>query len=84
MHPSARLSLACVVAYGLMSPVAAENDTPPRQSVPLATRKANTLTAKERLGPKWTDEQRIDNCNVPPDKRGTKARPAICPEHLTN
>ena len=37
-----------------------------------------TRTAKERLGPKWTDEQRIDNCNVPPDKRGTKPRPTTC------
>jgi len=25
------------------------------------------------------DEQRIDNCNVPPDKRGTKPRPSVCP-----
>ncbi|WP_024519215.1 hypothetical protein [Bradyrhizobium sp. Tv2a-2] len=36
------------------------------------------LTGKERLGPKWTDEQRIDNCNVPPDKRGPKPRPSAC------
>jgi hypothetical protein len=37
------------------------------------------LTGKERLGPKWTDEQRIDNCHVPIDKRGTKPRPSACP-----
>ena len=36
------------------------------------------LTGKERLGPKWTDEQRIDNCNVPIDKRGNKPRPSDC------
>jgi len=36
------------------------------------------LTGKERLGPKWTDEQRIDNCNVPVDKRGNKPRPSVC------
>lgn len=36
------------------------------------------LTGKERLGPKWTDEQRIDNCNVPIDKRGAKPRPSAC------
>jgi hypothetical protein len=36
------------------------------------------LTGKERLGKKWTDEQRIDNCKVPPDKRGTKPRPDSC------
>ena len=38
-----------------------------------------TLTGKERLGRKWMDEQRIDNCNVPVDKRGTRPRPSICP-----
>jgi hypothetical protein len=41
------------------------------------------LTGKERLGPKWTDEQRIDNCNVPVDKRGTKPRPGVCPHAAT-
>jgi hypothetical protein len=39
------------------------------------------LTGKERLSEKWKDEQRIDNCKVPPDKRGTKARPDSC-DHL--
>ena len=37
------------------------------------------LTGKERLGPKWTDEQRIDNCHVPIDKRGSRPRPDACP-----
>ena len=37
------------------------------------------LTGKERLGRKWMDEQRIDNCNVPADKRGTRPRPTVCP-----
>jgi hypothetical protein len=36
------------------------------------------LTGKERLGPKWSDEQRIDNCNVPTDGRGTRPRPSLC------
>jgi hypothetical protein len=39
------------------------------------------ITGKERLSKKWKDEQRIDNCKVPPDKRGTKARPDSC-DHL--
>jgi hypothetical protein len=38
-----------------------------------------TQTGKERLGRKWMDEQRIDNCNVPIDKRGTRPRPVVCP-----
>ena len=40
-----------------------------------------SLTGKERLGRKWMDEQRIDNCNVPIDKRGTRSAPGTCP-HL--
>jgi hypothetical protein len=36
---------------------------------------AEPLTAKERLSEKWTDEQRVDNCKVPIDKRGPKPRP---------
>ena len=35
-------------------------------------------TGKERLGKKWMDEQRLDNCKIPPDKRGTKFRPDTC------
>jgi hypothetical protein len=38
-----------------------------------------TLTGKERLGGKWKDEQRIDNCNVPISKRGSRPRPSVCP-----
>ena len=37
-----------------------------------------SLTGKERLGRKWMDEQRIDNCNVPIDKRGARPRPSTC------
>lgn len=43
-----------------------------------------TLTGKERLGRKWMDEQRIDNCNVPINKRGTKPRPTVCPHVPTS
>ena len=35
-------------------------------------------TGKERMGRKWMDEQRIDNCNVPIDKRGARPRPSSC------
>ena len=34
--------------------------------------------AKERLGGKASDEQRIDNCKVPADLRGPKPRPERC------
>ncbi|MEH2475417.1 hypothetical protein V1281_003405 [Nitrobacteraceae bacterium AZCC 2161] len=41
------------------------------------------LTGKERLGRKWMDEQRIDNCKVPIDKRGAKPRSDSCP-HMSS
>jgi hypothetical protein len=44
-----------------------------------AAPKIDSLTGKERLGRKWMDEQRIDNCKVPTDKQGTKSRSSACP-----
>jgi len=32
-------------------------------------------TLKERLSDKASDEQRVDNCHVPVERRGTKPRP---------
>jgi hypothetical protein len=34
-----------------------------------------TRTGKERLSSKASDEQRVDNCKVPAELRGPKARP---------
>jgi len=39
---------------------------------------STVLTGKERLGRKWMDEQRIDNCKVPIDKQGIKPRLDTC------
>lgn len=41
---------------------------------------APTRTGKERLGGKASDEQRVDNCKVPPDRRGATQRPDTCRE----
>jgi hypothetical protein len=35
-------------------------------------------TGKERLSSKASDEQRVDDCKVPPGLRGSKARPDDC------
>ncbi len=35
-------------------------------------------TAKERLGRKADDEQRVNNCKVPVQLRGSKLRSTIC------
>ena len=39
-----------------------------------------TRTGKERLGGKASDEQRVDNCKVPLELRGSKPRPGDCPD----
>jgi hypothetical protein len=45
--------------------------------------RSELLTLKERLGAKWTDEQRADNCKAPLDKRGSRPRPDGCPSPPT-
>src|SRR6201982_508934 len=42
-----------------------------------------TQTLKERLGDKASDEQRVDNCKVPVERRGTKVRPDGCEPAVT-
>lgn len=74
-----RAVIGALVFIGVVSGASAEDGKR------LPTRAASTagtppkLTGKERLGPKWTDEQRIDNCHVPIEKRGTRRRPSACP-----
>ena len=36
-------------------------------------------TSKERLSDKASDEQRMDDCHVPPERRGSVARPDCRP-----
>jgi hypothetical protein len=51
----------------------------PRQGDEAETFQAElTRTGKERLGSKASDEQRVDNCKVPPEQRGQKPRPDEC------
>jgi hypothetical protein len=41
--------------------------------------RAPAETLKERLSDKASDEQRVNNCKVPKERRGTKPRPEGCP-----
>jgi hypothetical protein len=68
-------NLRVFIAVCITLPVDAQAGS--RLGQPAATPPA-VLTGKERLGRKWMDEQRIDNCNVPIDKRGPKPRPSSC------
>jgi hypothetical protein len=74
MQFASKGSLISIFALCLTLSAVAQNASPRDQPTP----NAGTLTGKERLGRKWMDEQRIDNCNVPIDKRGTRPRSATC------
>jgi ABC-type microcin C transport system permease subunit YejB len=72
-----RPTLATLIAIALAFASFAQQ-RPVDQAAPNAANGSTSLTGKERLGRKWMDEQRIDNCNVPVDKRGARTRPGIC------
>jgi hypothetical protein len=75
-----RAILSSLLFIAIVACAQAEDGQRDRGATPAAqlqTRRP-VLTGKERLGPKWTDEQRIDNCNVPIDRRGNKPRPSAC------
>jgi len=74
-----RPAVSALIFIGFASCALAQNEkrNSPRADATETPRR--TLTGKERLGPKWTDEQRIDNCHVPVDKRGIRPRPSACP-----
>jgi len=61
-----------LLAALLLLPAAAEAEDP-APTAPVVVK-----TAKERLVDKAADEQRVDNCRVPPEKRGSKPRPDTC------
>ena len=60
--------LAAGLIIGLDQPVFSAEETP---------RPSASLTSKERLGKKSSDEQRVDDCGVPMPER-TKPRPDDC------
>ena len=89
MHPGPRQTLALSVSLILGASAAVAKEGPrtdlnegrmshASQAPSPAADSPAVLTGKERLGKKWTDEQRLDNCKVPPDKRGTRPRPDTC------
>ena len=82
MEPLQRRLISFIVAVCLASGAFAQ-DRQPDQPAPNAETAvpANgpSRTGKERMGKKWMDEQRLDNCNVPIDKRGSRPRSSACP-----
>ena len=82
MEPIHRWLISVLFAMCFASAAFAQ-DRSPDQTTPNAATVAPAsgpmLTGKERTGRKWMDEQRIDNCNVPIDKRGSRPRSTVCP-----
>ena len=64
-------SLALLMACAPLDRVAAADGDQPGPAV------SATKTGKERLTDKASDEQRVDDCKVPPARR-TRARPTNC------
>src|SRR5260370_31105663 len=84
MRPSRKQFLVSLSAFfpALRAPAqdrppAGDPPTPNAATQPLKLPEA--LTGRERLAKKWMDEQRVENCKVPIDKRGTNPRPSIFP-----
>jgi hypothetical protein len=84
MRVMPRQVLALVFAITVASPPVMAQDQSPHADdyantgMVLPSNGPMPRTGKERLSEKWMDEQRIDNCKVPIDKRGTKLRPDTC------
>jgi hypothetical protein len=72
-------TLGAFLAACLALPADAQDSSQLGQPAPNAATSPATLTGKERLGRKWMDEQRIDDCNVPVDKRGSRPRSSVRP-----
>ena len=82
MEPIHRALISVLFAACLASDAFAQDSRPDQTAPNAATAvpiNGPSLTGKERMGRKWMDEQRIDNCNVPIDKRGIRPRSSVCP-----
>jgi hypothetical protein len=80
MRPSSRrhvLGVAASLVIAALSPAIAQEQSHTAKG-PETSLISTVLTGKERSGRKWMDEQRIDNCKVPIEKRGTKPRLDTC------
>ena len=75
MPGTTALTLLVVAQLSTAPPPAAPPT--PRETTPEAE------TLKERLSDKASDEQRVDNCRVAPERRGDRLRPdcAVSSEH---
>lgn len=64
--------------FALNAAACAAQTPAPSAASSAASAASEPMTLKERLSDKASDEQRVDNCKVPVDKRGAKVRPDTC------
>jgi hypothetical protein len=83
MKPLLSPALALICAIVGAADGLAQNQTRIGGDPKMAPNTSNSLTGKERLGRKWMDEQRIDNCKIPTDKQGARPRSSACPHTPT-
>ena len=73
MRPSSRvLGVTASLVIAALSPAIAQEQSHAAKG-PETSVISRVLTGKERLGRKWMDEQRIDNCKVPDRQAGDQA-----------
>ena len=69
---------ALMLALSLQVGLAVAGEGPREDNDAKALQAGPTSTGKERLGGKASDEQRVDNCKVPLNRRGATPRPDTC------
>ena len=74
------LARAAALTLALQAGLAAAGERAREGSNATQIEAAPTRTGKERLGGKASDEQRVENCKVPRDRRGAITRPDTCRE----
>ena len=71
----ARLALVVIGAALWLS----AGDPASAQQQPIGTPGVPQIESlKEKLSDKASDQQRVNDCNVPPEKRGSSTRPTTC------
>ena len=70
--------LGAFAATPLAADEPAPTVTPAAEELPAEQAPTPVRTGKERLSSKASDEQRVDNCKVPQDLRGTTVRSDTC------
>jgi len=70
--------MLAVLGISIAAAVLLPGDAHAQSTTTVGTGMAPAATGKERLGDKASDNQRVNDCHVPPEKRGPIKRPTEC------